>query len=199
MKKIKFRLAKRVAMGAIAATLLGASALAGAQPVYDGWLCCSLRADGKGWMPDINYTGNGLKLVPAGTPVKIVSHGRYRVELRTAAGATYWLGNDYSRDLNATQFTERYIVRQDPNALMVSWPKATRDAIATSRVHVGMTREQVIMALGYPVTSENPNLDVALWRYWLGSFEEYRVHFDGAGKVSKVSGDEGVLVRVLMP
>ena len=180
------------------ALLLGAGLPAAAQPVYDGWLCCSLRSDANGWISDINYTGNGMRLVPAGTPVKIAGYGRQRIELR-AADKTYWMGNDYSRDLSPAQFAERYIVRQDPNARMAGWPKATREAIATGRVRLGMTRDQVVMAVGYPVSSENPQLDVPMRRYWLTSFEEYGVYFDAAGKVSKVSGDDGVRVRVLMP
>jgi hypothetical protein len=37
-----------------------------------------------------------------------------------------------------------------------------------------MTREQVLMSVGYPVSSENRNLDKT-WRFWVSSFSEFRV------------------------
>ena len=152
-----------------------------AQPVYSGWLCCTMRVSGD-WISDINYTGNGTRLIQAGTPVQITGHGRYRVHI-TIKGEPYRLGNDYSRDLAKA---------------LARWPQKVQEAIRTARVRMGMTREQVIMALGYPVSSENPALDTDAWRYWLGSFEEYQVHFNAAGKVREVSGAPGTLTRVLM-
>ena len=72
-----------------------------AQPVYSGWLCCTMRVSGD-WISDINYTGNGTRLIQAGTPVQITGHGRYRVHI-TIKGEPYRLGNDYSRDMDDAQ------------------------------------------------------------------------------------------------
>lgn len=74
-----------------------------------------------------------------------------------------------------------------------------REAIRTARVRPGMMREQVIMALGYPVTSKNPNLDARVWRYWLESFVAYRVMCDQNGRVEKVLGDDDAVELVLTP
>ena len=63
----------------------------------------------------------------------------------------------------------------------------------------GMTREQVAVALGYPVSSENPDLDAPLWRYWLDSFTEFQVEFDGSGQITGVVALPTVLSRVWMP
>ncbi|AKK69462.1 hypothetical protein A989_11214 [Xanthomonas translucens DAR61454] len=62
-----------------------------------------------------------------------------------------------------------------------------------------MTREQTLMALGYPISSENPNLDAKLWRYWLTSFGEFQVSFDAAGKIDKVTADPQTQNLVWMP
>ena len=42
---------------------------------------------------------------------------------------------------------------------------------------VGMTREQVIVAVGYPLTSENVSLDAPVWRLWRSSDGEYQLNF----------------------
>jgi hypothetical protein len=51
-----------------------------------------------------------------------------------------------------------------------------------------MTREQVIMALGYPMTNEDPSLDSGLWRYWVSSFGSYQILWDQNGRVSESPG-----------
>ena len=50
------------------------------------------------------------------------------------------------------------------------------------------------MALGWPIASENPHLDLKTWRYWLWSFDEFQVRFDDAGRVSEVSAESRELL-----
>ena len=66
------------------------------------------------------------------------------------------------------------------------------------RVTKGMSREQVLMAVGYPVSSENPNLDAKVWRYWLSSFAEFRVTFDDRGLVTDIDGDADTRDKILL-
>ena len=63
---------------------------------------------------------------------------------------------------------------------------------------IGMTKAQVIMSLGHPMTSENPRLDAPLWRYWWSSFGEYQVYWQG-DRVSKVTGHPQTLALMLAP
>jgi len=53
----------------------------------------------------------------------------------------------------------------------------------------GMTREQVIMSVGYPLTQENPVLDAPMWRMWMSSFGEYQLMWGSDGKVKDIIGD----------
>jgi len=66
------------------------------------------------------------------------------------------------------------------------------------RLTKGMSREQVLMAVGYPVSSENPNLDSKVWHYWLSSFAEFRVVFDDRGLVSEIQADADTREKVVM-
>jgi hypothetical protein len=61
-----------------------------------------------------------------------------------------------------------------------------------------MTREQVLMSVGYPVSSENHNLEDKTWRFWLGSYSEFRVRFDANGRVTEVDGDGDAKSRILI-
>jgi hypothetical protein len=173
-----------------AAAMLGALALPAAaqdRPTYNGFLCCNLRTDGS-WISDSNYAESGKRVIPAGTPAQVTGYGRNRVNV-LIDGKKQDIGNDYSRDLDLGTFAKRYVVTEDPNARMASFPPKIREAIKGARVTRGMTREQVAMAVGYPISSENPTLDAPVWRMWLGSFSEFQVLFDGQGRVRAVETD----------
>ena len=178
--KIRFALA-------LAACLAVLSLSAGAQPLFDGYLCCNMRTDGS-WISDSNYAESGKKLIPAGTPVRVTGYGRNRVQVEIA-GSKQAIGNDYSRDIELPAFAQRYVVTEDPARKIAGFPPKVREAIQSARITKGMTREQVLMAMGYPISSENPRLDVPVWRMWIGSFSEFQVLFDGAGRVRSVETD----------
>ena len=172
------------------AALLGALSLpAGAQdrPTYSGFLCCNLRTDGS-WISDSNYAESGKRVIPVGTPAQVTGYGRQRVNL-LVDGKKQDIGNDYSRDLDLGAFARRYVVTENPAARIAGFPPKIREAIKSARVTKGMTREQVAMSVGYPISSENPNLDAPIWRMWLSSFSEFQVLFDNAGRVRAVETD----------
>jgi hypothetical protein len=167
-----------------------------AADLVSGYLCCNMRTDGS-WISDINYDGNGMRMLPAGTPIKVLGYGHYRVRV-DINGKKQAIGNDYSRDLAPDVFAKRYVVSDDPAAKISSFPKKIQEAIASARVIKGMTREQVLMSVGYPVSSENHNLDDKTWRFWLSSFSEFRVKFDDTGHVVDVDGDVDAKSKILM-
>lgn len=163
------------------------AASAAAQVPQSGYLCCNMRSDGY-WISDLNFAGDGIRLIPVGTPVKVTDHRRYRlsVELR---GTAQVIGNDYSRDLDMPTFAGRYVVAEDPRTKIASFEPATRLAIAQQRVSKGMTREQVLMSVGYPVTSETPHLEAPLWKFWVGQSAGFDVLFGEDDRVREIVTD----------
>jgi hypothetical protein len=163
---------------------------------WSGYLCCNMRSDGS-WISDINYDENGKKIIPVGTPANVTGYGRYRVKIEIN-GKKQEIGNDYSRDLANDVFAKRYVVLEDPTAKIAAYPKKIQDAIASGRLVLGMTRDQVLMSVGYPVSSETHNLDDKTWRFWVSSFSEFRVHFDDTGHVASVDGDADAKSKILI-
>ncbi|MEQ1806630.1 MAG: hypothetical protein ABL900_14740 [Burkholderiaceae bacterium] len=168
------------------AALGGTATVARSQGPSEGFLCCNLRSDGS-WISDVNYVAGAKQTIPAGTPVKVTGFGRYRVFIEFD-GKKQALGNDYSRTVKMEEFAQRYIVPQDPWAALRSAPPKVRDAVKNSRISRGMTRAQVLMALGYPIASATPDLDAPLWRYWTSSSAEYQVFWGEDGRVDKIFG-----------
>lgn len=178
--------------------LLWASILLSAMPVtaqelWSGFLCCNYRHDGRGWMSDSNY--GPAQMMPLGATVAMQSYGRYRVNT-LMNGARMGIGNDYSRDLSLEKFAGRLIVKEDPKILLDTFEPAVQAAITSARIMRGMSKEQVLMALGYPISSANPQLDSRSWRYWLSSFEEFEVQWSN-DHVVDVKANRSVLNKVL--
>jgi hypothetical protein len=192
---------RRAALAAAALALLAgmgaAPAWAQSANLGDGFLCCNMRTDGKTWISDSNYLEKESVTLPAGTPLRHDGYGRQRVHV-IIDGKRFTIGNDYSRTLKLDEFARRYIVAEDPRPKIAALPPAVRAAIEAFKVAPGMTREQVIMAIGYPMTSENPSLEAAEWRYWLHSFNPFVVRFDASGRVATVESDPETLARVFV-
>ena len=172
---------------ACAFALLAAScAAAHAQPQFEGFLCCNMRSDGS-WISDINYVGSSKQIVPAGTPLKVTGYGRHRVRVEFD-GRNEAIGNDYSRTVKLEDFAQRYVVQKNPALELEKFPAKIREAVKTMRITRGMTRQQVLMAVGYPIASATPELDEALWRYWTSRSAEYQVLWGDDGRVDKIFG-----------
>jgi len=174
--------------------LIPAISHAQTEPGDTGFLCCNMRGDGR-WISDANYAEAGNTILPLGTPVRVIDLARYRVNVEIN-GKRQAIGNDYSRDLSITAFAKRYIVKDDPQLKLAAMPDKIRTAVESARVTPGMSREQVLMAMGYPISSENPHLDARRWKYWLWSFSPFTVVFNAEGRVSKVEADGDLLDRV---
>jgi hypothetical protein len=161
--------------------------------MLSGYTCCNFHYE-KDWINDGNYAQ--LPMIPAGSPIKVTDYGRYRAHV-DINGQPFRLGLDYGRDAETTeQWVAKLIVAIDPKAKLASYPAAVRQAIQKGQIMVGMTKEQVIMAVGYPLTNENPRLDAPFWRYWWSSFGEYQVHWSG-DRVSQVTGDPATVTLMV--
>jgi hypothetical protein len=186
----------RFTMSTAGAALIIMTATAAGDDKFDGYLCCNMRTDGS-WISDINYAEAGKTIIPVGTPVKVLGYGHYRVRIEIN-GKKQAIGNDYSRDLTLEVFAKRCVVADNPADKLSQYPKAIQDAIASERVSKGMTREQVLMSEGYPVSSETPNLEAKIWRFWLSSFAEFRVRFNDQGRVEDIEADPDTRDKVVM-
>jgi hypothetical protein len=173
-----------------------ASATAAGQAKPEGFLCCNMRTDGS-WISDINYIGSGKQIVPVGTPVRVTGYGRYRV-LVDIGGKPQALGNDYSREVKLEDFAQRYVLAKDPSLELERFAPKVREAIKSARIMRGMTRAQVLMAVGYPIGSENPDLQSNLWRYWISRSAEYQVFWGDDGRVEKIFGSPETRAQVVL-
>jgi hypothetical protein len=181
-----------------AAAAIAASAASGQaddkEPKFAGFTCCNLHFDGD-WISDANWSS--LPMLPAGQPTKITDYGRYRIFVEID-GKPMRLGLDYGRSEPLGQFARKIVVAQDPKAKIATWPAGAREAVRLGKVTRGMTREQVIVSLGYPPTHQTPTLDSPQWKYWFTRVGTFFVVWDEKGQVKDVVGDANVRSAVFL-
>jgi hypothetical protein len=182
-----------VAAAAVAST---ASAQAGddKEPKLSGFTCCNLHYEND-WISDANWSS--LPMLPAGQPAKITDYGRYRIYV-DIDGKSMRLGLDYGRSEPLGQFARRIVVAQDPKAKIAAWPAGVREAVRLGRIAPGMTKEQVIVSLGYPPAHQTPSLDSPQWKYWLTRVGSFLVVWDEKGQVRDVIADPVTRATVLL-
>lgn len=152
--------------------------------VRSGYACCNLHYDGD-WISDSNLAQ--LPFIAAGTPINVKKIDGYRAYVEVA-GKPMRLGHDYGRAEETTeQWVNKIVVLDDPKPKIARFAPATRKAIEAGKLARGMSKEQVIIAVGHPQTNENPDLNAPYWRYWWSSFGPYYVYW-AKGTVSKIDG-----------
>lgn len=122
-------------------------------------------------------------LVPINSQVTVVSISGKRMVLRLADGEKIKVENveKYSKR-SMTTFSRDLLA---PNPVPVEkFGGAIADAIKSGVLKLGMTKEQVVMARGYPPGHKTPSLDNDTWIYWSSRFVTDTIEFS-----------DGILVR----
>jgi len=167
---------------------------ANAQTIRSGYLCCNAWTYND-WISDINYYYDGYKLLRVGLPIRAIEEASNSFKV-VVGGKERWLGNDYSRSVSRDTFLRRYIVKEDPKQVIETFDPFTQDAIGRLRVMPGMTKEQVAMAIGYPVANYTPSLKRRTWQYWLDRSSKVDIVFDKDRRVKALRGEWPAVSRV---
>jgi hypothetical protein len=158
--------------------------------------CCNLHYSSDA-ISDANYW-TGTKL-PVGTPV--------RIEHLTSDSVTFSTGkvlltltHEYgTKKESFQQYLDKVLVASDPRPQIADYPRPVRRAIDNAKIERGMTREQVLLSLGYPPMDRTASVQDREWTYWWNRSFYYKVVFDDAGKVADVVGRPAPTAEVAIP
>lgn len=191
---------------ALAAALLAGCAGDGRQPggaaqataaevaISAGYACCNLRYSGD-TISDANLAQQPF--IPAGTPIKVRRIDGHRAEI-DVAGKAMRLEHDYGKARESlTAWLNRIVVGEDPRARIARYPQPVRNAIAAGQLQKGMSREQVIVAVGYPPAEDHAQPEAVSWRYWWSSAVPYYLYWTKTGSLGRIEGDAATLGRLL--
>jgi len=170
---------------ALAAITTFIATAAAAQDLPAGFTCCNLHHD-KNRISDANWTH--APMIPAGATIRVLAYGNYEANVEID-GQPFVIAHEYGRKQeNVQQFMSRIVVNASPRGKIASWPEPMRSAVAKGTVVSGMTREQVIVSVGYPPMHRTPTLDAPVWNHWQSRAGRFEVYWGADGKVERTNG-----------
>jgi hypothetical protein len=133
----------------------------------------------------VNYQQPGL--IPLCTEVELLELTRKRLTFRVIErNKEYYYFNHKAAaepfDRHLTRFFGRHCDLDEIRSLS----EVDQAGIRKGSASVGMSKQAVIYALGYPPRHVTPDLDAAQWTYWKNRFNRMIVTFDEAGVVTDV-------------
>jgi len=134
-----------------------------------------------------NWTnpGKGHVIIPVNTPVTI---GGFRrgFSLTTQDSKKTIL---FEYDESKMRMTEdQYIdLITSPQPISISsLSEVDQKGIKDGKAYVGMTRDGIRIALGYPAAHQTASLKENTWVYWTNRFKSFKIEFDENGKVTRI-------------
>jgi hypothetical protein len=190
---LKGKVMLKAATWATLATLAGCATPI--NPPITGYTCCNLHPE-YDWVSSNNVQGGAL--LPAGQPVVLDSVKKKYYVYGSMGGTAVGLRDDNSKsEAETLEWVRHIVVAESPKAKLATWPADVREAVQSGKVLVGMTREQVLVSLGYPAKNDTPKLDAPVWRYWTAQADDpVELHFDEAGRLTKLTGSAAAVAAV---
>ena len=123
--------------------------------------------------------------IPVNTPVKLLNITSKTIEVEVDNSSQKLLVKNVEKHTGDDVYRafDKLFARKKVN--LSKFTSLELDHIKSGTVANGMSKDAVIIAIGYPPITETTNLDSNLWVYWSGRFNKFNVHFKD-GKVNKV-------------
>ncbi len=158
------------------------------------YLACNLHADpSSNRLYSVNYQipGNLLKW---GTPVQILNASEKEIIFRDMDNNLKYHYYIHKRTLRVTSLKKHFdrIFTRNINALKAEVARLSsidKQGIEEGKVLLGMSKQGVIIAIGYPPEFATPNpMKSNRWHYWYNRWAQFYVIFGKNGKVIDITG-----------
>jgi hypothetical protein len=186
------KMPSRIALGLmfviLSGTLFVSTALAAKAPPQKYYTKVNIWYENPEDISTTNYHKGAM--LSAGSPIEITGLGKGTIRFYDIKTGTKFELVQVKKYMSITlnELFERYFSR-DPVLEGASYAKFSpmeKENIRVGSLAVGMSREAVIMAYGYPPTHRTATLDAATWTYWKSRFSDFQIQFDSNGKVASI-------------
>lgn len=130
----------------------------------------------------VNFLQEGL--IPRCTEVSVIDVGRKRFTF-IASGVEYNLLK-YGKTASFGDAILKYFGPTCSKDATNNFSAVDSKGLRQGRVLVGMSKEAVILAVGYPPEWATPDLSHYKWKYWVSKFNTIDVIFNTSGFVSSI-------------
>ena len=134
-----------------------------------------------------NWTDTEIhRVIPVNTQVDIHEwdHGFAIVALDNERRPVIFEYDERRMQMRVEEYIEKITSVQETDLNELS--EVDREGIEKGEAMVGMSKEGVRIALGFPARHETPSLDDDTWTYWRNRWARYNVIFDQDGEVTAI-------------
>ncbi|WP_034763931.1 hypothetical protein [Chrysiogenes arsenatis] len=127
-----------------------------------------------------NYTdpGSGHHVFPAGTAITVKSHSRKHIDIYTQEENSY-IQFEYHEPRMGMKAQEYLALITSTTPVNYNHLSAIdQQGIREGKAFIGMSKEGVMAALGYPAAHKTPRLESKAWIYWTNRFKTLVLTFD---------------------
>jgi len=146
----------------------------------------NLHYDTNNKVSAVNYQSPGL--ISLGSEVELISCSSKRLVFKVkSSGFEYYY--DYHRKAAAEPFDthlRRYFGREKNSEKVDLLSEIDQEGIKRGQAKVGMSKQGVIYAMGYPPPHVTPDTQHFRWTYWKHRFDKMIVEFDDQDKVKDI-------------
>jgi hypothetical protein len=136
----------------------------------DFYLCCNMRFNANRDANDANYAypNAGGNMLRVGARVHVIEAAGHGIVLRAEGSEqSFNLGFKFGRERISTRQYFRNILRDaDPRESLGAAPRDVLDAINEGHLVVGMTKDEALMARGYPPFHHTAGVESDEWTYY---------------------------------
>lgn len=136
-----------------------------------------------------NYTnpGAGHMIIPAGTKINITKKSRRGFFFSHEFSGQEAFVEYHQGNMGMDMDTYIALITSTSPVNLTKFSATDQKGISEGRAIVGMTREGIMTALGYPASHRTPSLEATRWIYWQNRFRTLAVDFGADGKVSSIT------------
>jgi hypothetical protein len=126
------------------------------------------------------------RLIPVNTRVSIdeISGAGVTFTIKETGQTLHLKNKQKHSGLSGAAWASKHFGPEPVN--LSEFPKSVQEAIALAKAEPGMSKEAVIIALGYPPAHRMPSTDSASWLYWRNKWNRIAVDFGIDGNVKQV-------------
>jgi len=136
-----------------------------------------------------NYTnpGDGHIIIPAGTKINVTKKAKRGIFFSHEFTGQEAFIEFHQGNMGMSMDAYIDLITSTSPINLSKFSATDQKGIKEGRAIVGMTREGIMTALGYPATHRTPSLDATRWIYWQNRFRTLAVDFGADGKVSSIT------------
>jgi hypothetical protein len=145
----------------------------------------NLHPDDDGELSSVNYLDDD-ELLPLCTPIRVTFLNTETLNFTVLA-----TGKDYTFEFHDTmketpgENVAKFFGTECDASVVASLGEVDQQGIREGKVLEGMTKQGVLLAVGYPPEHRTPSLGEDTWRYWESKFDTVEVIFEN-GVVVKI-------------